>query len=105
MPRMWAGTQITRRTDLAHESQTPVNPKRTIWTVIFGASMLTGYRALTTQSDPIPQLAGIGAAGIMLLFLAEPAPKLASGFAVLMAITLALNWDIQPRIRGGGTRT
>jgi hypothetical protein len=81
-----------------------MTPKRTIWVVVFGAGMLTGYRALKTGTDPIPQLAGIGAAGIILLFLAEPAPQLASGFAVLLAITLALNQPTPERIRGGGTR-
>lgn len=81
-----------------------MNPKRTIWTVVFGASLLVGYRAFRTGTDPIPQLAGVGTAGIMLLFLAEPAPKLASGFAVLMALTLALNWDQLPAMRGGKER-
>jgi hypothetical protein len=70
-----------------------MNPTRTIWAVIFGAGLLTGYRALRTGSDPIPQWAGIGAAGIMLLFLAEVSPKLASGFSVLLAISLALNYN------------
>lgn len=79
-----------------------MNPKRTVWTVVFGAGALVGYRALKTGGDPIPQLAGIGAAGVILLFLAEPAPQLAAGFAVLLGISLALNWD-NPALTSPGT--
>lgn len=67
--------------------------KRTIWVVIGGSGVLVGWRALRHGVDPIPQWAGLGAAGVILLFLAEPAPKLASGFATLLGISLALNWD------------
>ena len=73
-----------------------MDDKRIIWTVLFGAAALTGWRHIRTGSDPIPQLAGIGATGIMLLITAEFAPKLGSGFAILLAITLALNWDTLP---------
>lgn len=82
-----------------------MDPKRTVWTVIFGAGLLVGYRSLKEGNDPIPQLAGIGATGVILLFLAEPLPKVASGFAVLMGVALALNWDQTSRISGGGQRT
>lgn len=67
--------------------------KQTVWAVIGGASLLVGYRALNEGYDPIPQLAGIGASGVILLFMADPFPKLASSFAILMGLTLALNWD------------
>lgn len=67
--------------------------KRAIWVVIGGGSVLVGWRALRRGVDPIPQWAGLGAAGVILLFLAEPAPKLASGFAILVGISLAMNWD------------
>lgn len=70
-----------------------MNPTRTIWVVIGGAGLLTGWRAIRTGTDPIPQWAGIGAAGVMLLFLAEFAPKFASGFSVLLGITFALNYQ------------
>lgn len=79
-----------------------MNPKRTVWVVIAGSGILVGYRALKTGSDPIPQLAGIGAAGLILLFGAEIAPKLASGLAVLLGISLALNWD-NPNLTSPGT--
>lgn len=83
-----------------------MDPKQTVWTMIGGTSLLVGYRALRDGVDPIPQLAGIGATGIILLFVAEAAPKLAAGFAVLVGITFALNWDITPaRVSGGGVRT
>ncbi len=88
-----------------------MSEKRLIWTVIFGAAILTGYRALKAgDTDPIQQLAGIGAAGVMLLFLAEVAPKFASSFAVLLALTFALNYRPAPTYRplntganGGGS--
>jgi hypothetical protein len=70
-----------------------VNGKRTVWVVVGGASLLTGYRAITRGFDPIPQLAGIGASGVILLFLAEPFPKFAASIAVMLGATLALNWD------------
>ena len=70
-----------------------MSEKRTIWAVIGGAAVLTGYRTLRTGSDPIPQLAGIGAAGVMLLFVAEITPKFASGLAVLMGVAFAYSWQ------------
>lgn len=75
-----------------------MSEKRIIWTVVGGASLLVGWRTIRTGSDPIPQLVGIGAAGIMLLFTAEIAPKLASGLAVLLGISLAYNWDKLPTV-------
>jgi hypothetical protein len=78
--------------------------KQTVWVVVGATSILTGYRALTTGFDPIPQLAGIGASGVILLFLAEPAPKFAASLAVLMGLTLVLNWETADRISGGGRR-
>jgi len=87
-----------------------MSEKRIVWTVIGGASILVGWRTIRTGGDPIPQLAGIGAAGIMLLFTAEIAPKFASGLAVLLGISLAYNWDKLPTLAekplgGGGTLT
>jgi len=76
-----------------------MSEKRIIWTVIGGAAILVGWRSIRTASDPIPQLAGVGAAGIMLLFTAEIAPKLGSGLAVLMGIALALNWEQLPTVK------
>lgn len=73
-----------------------MSDKRIIWTVIFGASALTAWRFIRQGSDPIPQLAGITGAGIMLLVASEVAPKLASSMAVLMGIALALNWKQLP---------
>lgn len=73
-----------------------MSDKRIIWTVVFGASALTGWRFLRTGADPIPQLVGIGAAGIMLLVTAEFAPKLGSGLAALMGVAFALNWQTLP---------
>lgn len=79
--------------------------KQTVWIVIFGAGALVGYRALREGNDPIPQLAGIGTAGVILLMLAGPAPKLASGMAVLMGISFVFGYTDTERIRGGGRRT
>jgi len=73
-----------------------MSDKRVIWTVIFGASALTAWRFMREGSDPIPQLAGITGAGIMLLVTAEVAPKLASSLSVLLGISLALNWKTLP---------
>lgn len=70
-----------------------MNEKRVIWTVVAGTAMLTVWRAVRTTTDPTPQLAGIGATGVMLLFMAEVAPKLASGFAVLFGLAYALAWE------------
>lgn len=78
--------------------------KRAIWIVIVGGGLLVGWRSLKEGVDPIPQWAGLGAAGTILLFLAEPAPKLASGFAVLIGISMALNWDYGlPKTSGAGS--
>lgn len=70
-----------------------MNETRLIWTVIIGAAGLTVYRSIRETNDPIPQLAGIGATGAMLLLMAEVQPKLASSFAVLIGIVFALNWE------------
>lgn len=67
--------------------------KRLIWMMVLGTSGLTVWRSLRTKTDPIPQLAGIGAAGVMLLFASEINPKIASGFAVLMSLAFALAWE------------
>ena len=72
---------------------------RTVWTVLGAVSILVGYRAVTDGYDPIPQLAGIGASGIVLLFLADPFPKFAGSLAMLLAVSLALNWDNIPRLQ------
>jgi hypothetical protein len=70
-----------------------VSDKRLILTVGTGLALLIGWRALRTGTDPIPQLAGTGAVTLALLFAAEAAPKLASGFAVLLAVAFALNYQ------------
>lgn len=71
---------------------------RIIWLAIAGTSGLTVWRAIRTQTDPIPQLAGIGVTGVFLLMIAELQPKLASGFAMLFGIAYALNWDQLPAL-------
>lgn len=76
--------------------------KKTVWVVVGATSLLVGYRALSEHYDPIPQLAGIGATGVILLFVAEPFPKFAASLAVLMGLTLALNWDSIDRIVPSG---
>lgn len=77
-----------------------MNPTRLIWTVIVGTSGLTVYRAIREKSDPIPQLAGIGTTGAILLLLGEIQPKFAASFAVLLAIVFAVNWDQTPMQMG-----
>lgn len=72
---------------------------KTVWVVIGGATILVGYRALTDGYDPIPQLAGLGAAGVILLFLADPFPKFAGSLATLLGVSLVLNWDNISRIQ------
>lgn len=75
-----------------------MSDKRIIWSVIGGTSILVGWRTIRSGNDPIPQLVGIGGAGLMLLFAAEIAPKLASGLAVLLGISFALSWEKLPTI-------
>lgn len=70
-----------------------MDEKRVIWVVIAGTALLTGWKAIRTKSDPIPQLAGIGATGVILLFMAEAAPKLASSFAVLFGVAYAYGYE------------
>lgn len=86
-----------------------MTPTRTIWTVIAGTSLITGYRALRDGHDPIPQIAAIGTAGVILLFVAGPLPKVASGLSVLIGISFVFNLDLvenanRRRISGGGNR-
>ena len=73
-----------------------MDSKKTVWSVIGAAGLLVGYRAIKDGYDPIPQWAGIGATGVILLFLAEPLPKFAASLAVLMGLTLVLNYDNLP---------
>lgn len=83
-----------------------MNEKRIIWAVVTGTGLLVGWRTVRTGNDPVPQLAGIGATGVILLLTAEVAPKLASAIAVLVGISFTFGWvptqQVYPVDTGGG---
>lgn len=93
-----------------------MNGKRIVWASIIGLSVLAGFQWIRDGKDPLPQLAGTGAAGFLLLMLAEAgdgAERIAGAFAVLAALTAgtvtvgqggAIRLPDSPGVMGEGSR-
>lgn len=70
------------------------NPQRTIFLSLFAAWIVGFARTdrtagvVTNAGNQFRRTAGLGVAGVMLGFLAGPAPKIASGLAMVMAFTI-----------------
>lgn len=64
--------------------------KRLVWAVIGGMTIWSGYRLVRHGEDPSRRIIGIGGAGIMLLLLSEVNDELASAFAILTGVAVAI---------------